>query len=187
MHHVVEVGLDLIVQVLRRVGEQVPLLVHATALYRHVVPQAGEGRLEPFATIDDDQLRLGQAARQQIVKNGPPSGFGLTTHVLDGEHDLLAVAADTEPDQQRDGGRLAIEPDLDHGAVQDQADDVVTRKIALLPSFPGRLGAVPGAADGILADAAGEQGLERPAHPAGVDAGEVDLGDQQLGARLRRR
>ena len=48
------------------------------------------------------QLRLGQAARQQIVQNGPPSGFGLTTHVLDSEHYLLTVAADTEPDQQRD-------------------------------------------------------------------------------------
>jgi hypothetical protein len=41
---------------------------------------------------------------------------------------------------------------------------------------------VPGAADSVLADAASEQGLERSTHPAGVDPGEVDLGDQQLGA-----
>ena len=182
MHHVVEVGPDLIVQVLRRVGEQVALLVHGTALHRHVVPQAGERRLEALAAVDDDELRLGQAARQQIVEDGPPSGFTLTTHVLDAEHDLLAVAADPEHDQQRDGGRFAIEPDLDQGAVQNQADNVVTSKIALLPSCPGRLGAVPSAADSILADAAGEQGLERSTYPAGVDAGEVNRGDQQLGA-----
>jgi hypothetical protein len=28
---------------------------------------------------------------------------------------------------------------------------------------------------------AGEQGLECPAHPAGVDPGEIDFGDQRLG------
>jgi hypothetical protein len=32
VHHVVEVGPDLIVQVLRRVGEQVTLLVHGGAV-----------------------------------------------------------------------------------------------------------------------------------------------------------
>src|SRR5688500_10540943 len=163
-------------------SEQVALLVLGAALHRHVVPQAGERRLEPFAAVDDHQLRFGQATRQQIVEHGAPSGFGLTAHVPNGEHHLLAVAADPERDQQRDGGRSAIEPDLDHGAIENQPHDVVSSQIAPLPGLPGGAGLVPSTTDGILADAAGKQGLEGPAHPTGVDAGEVDPGDQQLGA-----
>ena len=140
MHHVVEVGLDLVMQVLRGVGEQVALLVHGAALHRHVGPQARERRLEALAAVDDDQLWLGQAARQQIVEHGPPGGFGLAAHVLDREHHLLAVAADAEDNQQRDGGGLAIQPHLDHGAVEDQPHDVVAGQIALLPGLPGRRG-----------------------------------------------
>ena len=79
---------------------------HPAALHRHVVPQAGERRLEALAAIDDHQLGLGQAARQQIVEHGPPSGLALTAQVLDGEHHLLAVAADAERDQERDGRGL---------------------------------------------------------------------------------
>jgi hypothetical protein len=77
-------------------GEQVTLLMHGAALHRHVVPQAGERRFEPLAAIDDHQVRLGQAARQQIVENSPPGGFGLATRVPNGEHHLLAVAADPD-------------------------------------------------------------------------------------------
>ena len=70
VHHDVEVGLDLVVQVLGRVGEQVALLVHGAALHRHVIPQTRKRRLEPFAAVDDDQLRLGEAPRHQIVEDG---------------------------------------------------------------------------------------------------------------------
>jgi hypothetical protein len=41
---------------------------------------------------------------------------------------------------------------------------------------------LPGAADHVLADVALEQLGERPAHAAGVHAGEIGLGDQRLGA-----
>ena len=157
MHHVVEVGLDLVVQVLGRVGEEVALLVHGAALDRHVVPQAGERRLETLAAIDDHQLRLGHAAGRKVVEHLPPSGLTLAAHVLDREHHLLAVAADAECDQQRDGRGLLVEADLDHRAVEDQPDDVIAGKITLLPALPGRAGPLPGAADHILADVAGEQ------------------------------
>ena len=136
VHHVVEVGLDLVMQVFRGVGQEVALLVDGAALDRHVVPQARERRLEAPAAVGDHQLRLGHATGQQIVEHGSPGGFTLTAHVLDREHHLLAVAADAEGNQERDRGRLAIEPDLDHGAVQDQADDVVAGQITFLPDLP---------------------------------------------------
>ena len=94
----------------------------------------------------------------------------------------MPITPDPEHDQQRDGSRPAIQPDFDHGTVEDQPHDVLIGQIALLPSLPGCARLAPGAAHRILADPAGEQGLERPAHPPGVDPGEVDLGDQQLGA-----
>ena len=54
---------------------------------------------------------------------------------------------------------LRSEPHLDDGAVENQPDDVVTDEIALLPGFPGRPGSLPRAADNVLTDVAGEQGL----------------------------
>jgi hypothetical protein len=60
VHPVVELGLDRVVQVLRRVREQVALLVDRAALQRDVVPQAGERRLEALAAIDDDEIGSGE-------------------------------------------------------------------------------------------------------------------------------
>ena len=166
MDHVVEVGLDLVVQVLRRMGQQVALLVNRAALDRHVVPQAGERRFQAFAAVDDHQFGSAEPTAGQVVQHGPPRGRALATHVLDGEHHLLAVAADTEGNQQRDGRGLAIEPHLDDGAVEDQADDIVAGEITLLPSLPGRAGPLPGPADHVLAHMALEQPGQRSPRPA---------------------
>src|ERR687891_279890 len=87
---------------LRRMGQKIALLVNRAALDRHVVPQAGERRFEAFATIDDDEIRSGEPAAGQAIQHGAPSGLAFAAHVLDGEHHLLAVAADAERDQQRD-------------------------------------------------------------------------------------
>ena len=93
-------------------SQEVALLVDGAALDRHVVPQARKRRLEALAAVDDDQLRLDQAARQELLEHGPPGGFAFTAHVTDRKHHLLPVAADTEHDQQRDRAGLAVEPDL---------------------------------------------------------------------------
>jgi len=41
-HHVAEIGLDLVMQMFRGMGEQVALLVHRAAPHRHIAPQAGK-------------------------------------------------------------------------------------------------------------------------------------------------
>ena len=73
--NVAEVGLDLVVQVLGRMGEQVALLVNRAALDRDIGHEAGQRRLRPFAAVEDHQLRRLQPAGDQIIQHGAPSGF----------------------------------------------------------------------------------------------------------------
>ena len=125
-------------------GQQVALFVHRAALDRNVVPQAGERRFQAFAAVDDHQFGSAETTAEQVVQHGPPRGLALAAHVLDGEQHLLAVAADAERDQQRDGRGL-VEAHLDHGAVEDQPDDVFAGEITRLPGLPGeRSSARPG-------------------------------------------
>src|SRR6187399_1944888 len=91
----------------------------------------GERRLETLTAIDDHQLRLGHAAGCKVVEHLPPSGLTLAAHILDGEHHLLAVAADAKCDQERDRRSLLVEADFDHRPIQDQPDDVFAGKITL--------------------------------------------------------
>lgn len=83
--------------------------------------------------IDDSTMtRSGRAS--------PPSLLVLTAHVLDGEHHLLAVPPNPKGDQRREGGRLTIEPHLDHRVVEDQAEDVVAGEITPLSGLQGGAG-----------------------------------------------
>ena len=68
VHHGVELGLDRIMQMLRRMHKQVALLVNSAALHRDVVPEAGERRLEAFAAIDDDKIGSGEPSAGQVVR-----------------------------------------------------------------------------------------------------------------------
>ena len=74
--------------------------VHGAPLDGHIVPQARHGSLEPLTTIHDHELRLDHTARGQILEHLPPSSLALAAHIPDGQHHLLAIAADAEGDQQ---------------------------------------------------------------------------------------
>ena len=87
--------------------EKVPVLVDRAALDRHAVPHGGDRLVEPGGAIDDEELGPPQAAPDEIVEHGAPSLGALTTHALDREHNLLAVLAHADDDQQRDRGRFA--------------------------------------------------------------------------------
>ena len=69
-------------QPIRRVGEQVAMLVHSAALDRRVRPKRRERLIEAGAAIDNDQFRSSQAARDQVVEQSPPSRFALPTMFL---------------------------------------------------------------------------------------------------------
>src|ERR1700746_1909035 len=165
----------------RRVGEQIAVLVDGAALGRHVGPQGGQCMLQPGAAVDNQELRLAQAALDEIIENGAPRLAGLTAHVLDSQQYLLAVLAYAKDDQEGDRGSLPVEPDPDHRAVQDQADDRFRGARAGIPAIPIALHLAPHPAHRILADRAAKHRCERPAHPTRVGPSKIATRDQRIG------
>ena len=90
--------------------------------------------------------------------------------IADRQQHLLAVAPNAEHDQQRDAGRLRVEPHPHDGAVEDQAKDVFLGERAPATGVPVGLDLAPGAADDILGHGIREPRRRRPADAAGVGA-----------------
>ena len=138
--------------------------------------------LEPRRAIDDEELGRRRARADEIVEYRAPGLGALAAHALDRQQHLLAVLAHTEHDQERDRGRLAVEPHADHRAVEDQPHDRFVGERAGVPGVPVGLHLAPDSAHRVLADRAAEQGGERAAHPARVGAGKIGAGDQRVGS-----
>ena len=81
-------------------GEQVPVLMHGTALNRHAIPDGGDGLLQSLPTIHDQQIGATQAAIGKIIENAAPGFAALPAHALDSEQHLLAIHAHADDDQQ---------------------------------------------------------------------------------------
>ena len=121
--HVGVVGGDLVVQALGRVREEIAMLVNRAPLDRHTVPDGGNRLLEPRRAVDEEELGRSEAARDEIVEDGAPGLGTLAAHALDRQQDLLAVRAHADDDEQRDGGRFAVEPNAHRRAVENQSHD----------------------------------------------------------------
>ena len=80
--HVGVVGADLVVQLLWCMGKEVAMFMHRAPLNRHGGPEGGKGRLQARRTIDDQQVRGGELAGDQIVQEGAPRRFALAAHVV---------------------------------------------------------------------------------------------------------
>src|SRR6516165_10368309 len=169
-------------QALRRVGEQIAVLVDGAALGGDIIPQRSQCLLQPGPAVDNQKLRLAQPALDQIVENGAPRRAGLATHVLDRQQHLLAVLANPEPDQEHNRGGFAVEPNPHHGAVEDQADDRLVSERAHVPGIPIGFYLPPHPAHGIFADRTAKDGSERPAHSTAVGAGKIGACDQRIGS-----
>ncbi|TPV98791.1 MAG: hypothetical protein USCAAHI_01783 [Beijerinckiaceae bacterium] len=87
--HILVVVRDFLVQPLRRMGQQIAMLMHRAALNRHIGPQRGERVLEPRRAVDDDEFRRLQSALDKIVEQRPPGGLALSAHVLDRKQNFL--------------------------------------------------------------------------------------------------
>src|SRR5471030_1314051 len=154
--HVVVIRGDLVMQALGCMCEQVSVLMDRAALDRHYVPDRGDGLVEPRRAIDDEKLGPPQPALDEIVEDSAPGLGALAAHAFDREQHLLAVRAHAENDEQRDRGRLAVEPYANDGAVEDQAHDRIPGQRAGVPGIPVALHLAPRPAHGVLADCPAE-------------------------------
>ena len=82
------------------------VLVDRTALDRHVVPQRGDGLLQPRRAIDDHQLGRCQAPGYEVIQEGAPGSLAFAAHVAQGEQHLLAVAPNAQRHQHGQAGCL---------------------------------------------------------------------------------
>ena len=179
--HVVVVRRDLLVQPLRRMGQQVAVLVHGAALNRHAAPHRIHRLLQPRRTVEDQERGAPQAALEEVVEDRPPRLGALAAHALGGEQHFLAVRPHPDDDQQRDRGGLAVEPHAHHRAVEDEAHDRLVSERTSVPGGPVALYLAPHPAHHVLAHAAGKQRSQRAADPARVGARQVAAGDQGVG------
>ena len=122
-----------------------------------------------------------QSAPDEIVEQRAPGRLALPAHALDRQQHLLAVGAHAERDEQRDRGRLSVEPNARDRPVEDQPDDRLLGERARIPGIPVALHLAPGPADHVLADRPGENRVQRAPHPAGVGSREIGPGDQGVG------
>src|SRR2546423_8325098 len=148
--HVSVVGANLVVQSLGGVGEQVPVLVNRAALDWHALPHRGQCILEPGRAINDEECWSPQSALEEIVEHRAPGCGGFAAHVLDREQHLLAVLAHADDDKQRDRGGLAIEPDANDGAVEDEPYDRLGGESTRAPGGPNAFFLSPDPAHGVL-------------------------------------
>ncbi len=167
-------------QAIRRMREQVPVLVHGAALHWHAVPNNGDRAVEPRRAIDDEEFRPLQTASGQIVEDTAPSFGAFTAHALDREQNFLSVGTHAQHDEQRNRSGFAVEPNANNRAVEDQADDRLVGQRAGVPGIPVGLHLAPGAAHGILAHRAAKQRRQRPTDATRVGPGQIRGGDQTV-------
>src|SRR3954470_9746510 len=149
------------------------MLVNRAALNRYAVPDGSDGLVESRCAVDDEECGPPQPALDEIVEDAAPSLGALAAHTLDREQHLLAVVAYAEDDEQRNRGRLAVEPHAHHRAVEDEPHDRLLGQRAGVPGIPIALHLAPRPAHRVLADRSTEQGRECPADPARIGAGQV--------------
>lgn len=101
------------------------LTVNRAALDRQIIaPQAHQRGFQSRGAIDDHEFGSFQAAGIKVIEELAPRGGALAAHVPDGKQHLLTVAAHTYGSQNRDVRGLLVDAGLDHGAVENDANDV---------------------------------------------------------------
>src|ERR1700674_2067786 len=135
-------------------GEKVSVLVNRAALHRHSIPDRGNGLVEPRRAVDDEEFGTPQPALDEIVQHRAPGLGTLAAHALDREQHLLAIVAHAEDNQQRDRGRLAVEPHANDGAVEYQP-----YRAAITVGFAPQPSESADPADGRFAPRSGRSGI----------------------------
>ena len=76
---------EFFVQALRRMSQEVAMLMHRAALDRDVGPERRQGGVEAGSAVHDHQVRGLQAPLGEIVEQRPPSRLAFSAHVFRGQ------------------------------------------------------------------------------------------------------
>ena len=164
-------------------GEKIPVLVHRASLHRHTIPNGGNRALKPCATVHDEELGPPQAALDEVIKHSAPSLGALAAHLFNRQEHFLAVGANPDDDEERDGSSFAIEPHSHHSAVENQPHDWLVGQRAGVPSVPVALHLAPDPAHSVLANLSAKYAAKCAAHAARIGAGQIHPGDQRVGSQ----
>src|SRR5215210_4529172 len=111
-------------------GEEVPMLMDRTALRGRIGPERGERLLQPWRAVNNNERGRPQTARRKVIEERAPGRLALAAHVLHRQQHLLPVLAHAQHHKKRDRGRLAVEATAYDGAVEDKANDRLSRQVA---------------------------------------------------------
>ena len=156
---------DLLMDLLRRMGDEVAQLVHRTVLHRRSPPHRRQCCLQALASVDDDQLGRSQAARLQVLQQIAPGRLALSgQRRFQSQQLLLPVGSHAQGHQDRK--RRAV-------AVEDQPHDRLALDAAAVRGVELPLHPASGATGGVLAHRPAKELSERQAHLAGLHPGQI--------------
>lgn len=102
LDHVAAVFGQLVVEGLRRMGQEVAVLMNRAALNRQLLaPERGQRSFQTQGAVHDHELGPLQAARIEVVEEMAPGGRALPAHVSYGRQNLLTIAAHALLDRLR--------------------------------------------------------------------------------------
>ena len=94
-------------------AEKVAMLVDRAALDGRVLaPERAESRFQPRGAVDDHEGGALQPVGVEVFEELPPRRRAFAAHVLDGQQDLLAIAAHADGRQHGDVRGLPVQPRL---------------------------------------------------------------------------
>jgi hypothetical protein len=88
------------------------------------VKHPGDGGLDAFVGVGDDQLHAPQAASGELAQERRPEGLGFGRADVHAEHLASAVGIDADGDDHGDRDDTAVLPDLHVGRVDPQVRPV---------------------------------------------------------------
>jgi hypothetical protein len=100
-----------------RIGSSISHEMHPPPLPSRA-KHLGDGGLQPFVCVGDDELGSAQAAARRAAQELDPERLGLTMARGHAEHFAPAVGVDADGYYDRDRDDLVVAPDFDVGGVQ---------------------------------------------------------------------
>ena len=169
---------------LRDVRQRVPHEVDAAALPGRA-DHTGDGSLETFVGVGDDQLHTLQAAAHEVAQEGRPERLGLARTDVQPDDLALALGVDRNSDYCRNADDASALADLEVGGVEPEVGPLACER-ALEEGVHPLVDVLAQLRDAGLGDAAHPHSLDQLVDAAGADAGDPGLLDHRYQRLLGR-